>query len=410
MDSASRSKVHLEAKGGDGRAAFCVCALAVRFQQHCRIAVLAASIFVFAPPVAGQVLLSGSGLGPESDLSPEQEQSLLGEYWTIAKLYRSDPTKTIATFSAWTRDRLGKVQSIQFQPARPLPEYIKSRAEWAPETLRLAAMLHSDLALAAYQKRNVPEFEFQQGLADGWFILADNKLSPPGSLRSRWTISIARMLLVSGDAAIAERILNRAGERIANDPAILLALGTVKETQGARIIAELSGGRIDEPALAAKPRDAYLAAAQAALEKALKIQPSLLEAKVRLARVLAMKGDDGRAYSLLSEVLAARPSPPIKYIASLLAGSVLERSKQLDPAARAYLDAILAVPDGQSAYLALANILHRSGQVTEAAEVVSRMFARGITNAAADPWWTYPLGFDLGMDAQFEEYRSLVRK
>lgn len=380
--------------GGARRAALCVCAL----------------VTALASPVAAQVLLSGSGLGPESDLSPEQEQRLLGEYWTIAKGYKTDPLKTVKVFSAWTRDRLGKVQSIQFQPAKPLPEYIKGEAEWAPETLRLAAMLHSDLALAAYQRRDLPEFEFQQGLADGWFILADNRLSPPGSLRSRWTISIARTLLVGGEAGIAERILNRASERIANDPAILLALGTVKETQASRLVAEISGHRIDDPTAAARPRDAYLTAAQSAFERVIKLQPTNAEGKLRLAQVFVMKGDDGRAYSLASEVLGGKPAPALKYLASLVSGGVLERSRQLDAAAKMYLDAILAVPTGQSAYFALANILHRSGQTSEAGAVMDRFLSQGAAGTNADPWWTYPLGLDLSMDKQFEEYRNAVRK
>jgi hypothetical protein len=188
-----------------------------------------------AAPAGAQVLLSGSSVAPETDLSPEQEQNLLGEYWTAVKRYKTDPTKTVLEFSAWTRDRQAKAQSIQFQPAKPMPEYIKPRAEWAPETLRLAAMLHSDLGVAALQKRDIPEFEFQMGLADGWFILADNRLSAPGSLRSRWTISVARLLLVSGDIGIADRMLNRAVERIANDPAILLDAGHGQGNTGVEI-------------------------------------------------------------------------------------------------------------------------------------------------------------------------------
>ena len=346
----------------------------------------------------------------ETDLSPEQEQNLLGEYWTAAKRYKFDPTKTVAEFSAWTRDRQAKVQSIQFQPQKPMPEYIKPRAEWAPETLRLAAMLHSDLGVAALQKRDIPEFEFQMGLADGWFILADNRLTAPGSLRSRWTVSVTRLLLANGDIGIADRMLNRAVERIANDPAILLAQGTVKETQASRFIADLSGGRLDAPTTAAKPRDSSLVQAQAALEKALKLQPGLIEAKLRLAHVLVMKGDDSRGYSLISEVLGAKPAPAFKYLAALMGGAVLERTNQFDAAAKSYVEAILAMPDGQSAYVALANILHKSGQKAEAGAVMDRMFARGAVGANADPWWTYPLGLDLSMDKQFEEYRNSVRK
>ena len=363
-----------------------------------------------AKPATAQILLSGSSVPAETDLSPEQEQNLLGEYWAIAKRYKLDPTKTVAQFAAWTRDRQAKVQSIQFQPQKPMPEYIKPRAEWAPETLRLAAMVHSDLGVAALQKRDIPEFEFQMGLADGWFILADNRLTTPGSLRSRWTVSVTRLLLASGDIGIADRMLNRAVERIANDPGILLIQGTVKETQASRFIADLSGGRLDAPASAVKPRDSSLIQAQTALEKALKLQPGLVEAKLRLAHVFAMKGDDAHAYSLITEVLAAKPSPAFKYLASLMGGAVLERTSQFDAAAKSYVEAILAMPDGQSAYVALANILHKSGQKAEAGAVMDRMFARGVVGANADPWWTYPLGLDLSMDKQFEEYRSIVRK
>jgi tetratricopeptide (TPR) repeat protein len=374
------------------------------------IALAATAVLAVAAPAGAQILLSGSSVGPETDLSPEQEQNLLGEYWTAAKRYKTDPTKTVAEFSAWTRDRQAKVQSIQFQPQKPMPEYIKPRAEWAPETLRLAAMLHSDLGVAALQKRDIPEFEFQMGLADGWFILADNRLTTPGSLRSRWMISVSRLLLTTGDIGLAERMLNRAVERIANDAPLLLAQGTIRETQASRFIADLSGGRLDAPAVASKPRDASLTAAQAAFEKALKLQPGLVEAKLRLAHVFTLKGDDGRAYSLISEVLAAKPPAAFKYLGLLMGGGVLERTSQFDAAAKSYVEAILAMPDGQSAYVALANILHKSGQKAEAGAVMDRMFARGAVGANADPWWTYPLGLDLSMDKQFEEYRSIVRK
>lgn len=374
--------------------------------------VLAGALLLATPPPAiAQVIVAGSTLTPDKDLTPEEEQRLLAEYWNVARRYKSDPSKTVTELTAWTRDRIGKVQSIQFQPeTAPRPDYMQGKAEWNPDTLRMAAILHSDLALNAFARRNIQEFEFQAGIAEGWFILADNKQSAPGSLRSRWTVSLARFLLASGEVGIAERILNRAAERIGGDAAILLAQGTVKETQASRLVADLPGGRLDDPDLAVKSRTAALAAAESAFDRAIKLQPALLEAKLRLAHVYAMKRDDTRAQALANEVLAAKPPAPLQYLASLIVGGALERANQIDAAAKTYLNAILAVPDGQSAYLALAGIMHRSGQPADAAVVLERLFGRAITNATADPWWIYPLGLDLSMDAQFEEYRKLVRK
>ena len=105
---------------------------------------------------------------------------------------------------------------------------------------------------------------------------------------------------------MAERHLERMNERISGDIAILLAYGTVKETQASRLLAEYSGGRLDAPALSRKPRAAALAAAISLFEKAIAIEPGLVEAKVRLAHVHILKGDDATADAILTPSSAAR--------------------------------------------------------------------------------------------------------
>ena len=100
----------------------------------------------------------------------------------------------------------------------------------------------------------------------------------------------------------------------------------------------------------------------------------------------------------------------MKYLGSLLLGGIRERQQQLDPAARTYLDGILAMPDGQSGYLALAHVMQAINQRDNASAVVERMFSRSIVNLAADPWWTYPLGLDTNLDPKFDEIRAEIRK
>src|SRR5262245_47639923 len=96
----------------------------------------AAAVSVAAVRADAQVLVAGSRITPETDISPEQEQQLLGEYWKVAKKYKLDPAATVAEMLKWPHDRIGKAQSIQFQPDHAArQEYTQSKAEWGPETL-----------------------------------------------------------------------------------------------------------------------------------------------------------------------------------------------------------------------------------------------------------------------------------
>lgn len=358
----------------------------------------------------GGVIVAGTIGSPETDLTPDQQQHLLGEYWPVARGYvTGDPAKAIKEMSAWTRDRIAKVQMIQYQPEGALPTGGQSKAEWQPRFLRGAAMLHTDIALAAFRARDGAQFEFHAGIADGWLALADDRKSPPGSLRSRWNVAVARLLLANGEAGLAERYLDRINERIPNDPAILLVFGTVKETQATRPGLQWSNGKPDNPAAVASARDAALNAAVALLQRAA-ADPALVEARLRLARIHVLKKDDASAEPILTAILAAQPKPPMKYLASLLLGGIRERQKQFDPAARLYVDAVLAVPDGQSAYLALAHIMHAANHRDDATSVLDKMFARRASQLTADPWWMYPLGLDAGLEARFGEIRDEVRK
>ncbi len=359
----------------------------------------------------GGVIVAGTLGTPETDLTPDQQQHLLGEYWPIARAYvTGDPAKAIKEMGAWTRDRVAKVQMIQYQPEGALPTGAQSKAEWQPRFLRGAAMLHTDIALAAFRGRDGAQFEFHASIADGWLALADDRKSAPGSIRTRWNVAIARLLLANGETGLAERYLERINERVPNDPAILLVLGTVKETQAGRAHLQWTNGKSDDVSVATSGRDAALNAAVTLLQRAATADPSLAEARLRLARIATLKKDDARAEPLLTAILGASPTPTIKYLASLMLGGIRERQKQFDPAARLYVDAVLAVPDGQSAYLALAQIMHSVGHGDDAMAVLEKMYARRVSQLTADPWWMYPLGLDAALEARFGEIRDEIRK
>jgi tetratricopeptide (TPR) repeat protein len=349
------------------------------------------------------VLSCSTAYAQRSQTASEQEQLILGEYWTVVRKYQSGGTAAaIKEMSTWPQDRIAKVQATQFQPEAVLNDLGASKAEWKPTTLRSGAMLHTEVALELLRRRDLSQFQFHAGIADGWLSLADNRTAIPGGLRSRWNVAIARVLLLNGEFALADGYLDRLNTKIANDPAILLALGTAKESRASRIAADATDAHQRE-------RDELRTAAAGFLERALTLDATLVEAHLRLARLAIDRGDAARAEKELAMVTSSTPPPTLSYLRHLWLGQIREQQKQWNDAAQLYVEAVKAQPDGQSAYVALAHILHATGQPAEAGGVMERWLTRGVTSPVADPWWIYPLGLDTRLEVRFDAIIAEVK-
>jgi len=356
-------------------------------------------------------LLGGVSHAQRVQVASEQEQWILGEYWTVVKRYQGGQTApAIKEMSSWPQDRIAKVQASQFQQETQLIDLRTSKAEWKPGTLRAAAMLHTEVGLEALRQRDVSQFQFHVGIADGWLSLADDRTSIPGGLRSRWNVAIARVLLLNGEFGLAEATLDRVNTKIADDAAVLLALGTAKEGRAMRLTADApAGAKPRDPAEVRRERTELRAAAASLFERALTLDPALAEAHLRLARLAMNRGDDPGAEQELRTVTQASTDPNHVYLVHLWLGDIRERQKQWNAAAESYVEAVKARPDGQSAYVALARVLHEMGQGVQAAGVMDRWFARGVTSPVADPWWIYPLGLDARLEARFDALFAEVK-
>lgn len=356
-------------------------------------------------------LLGGVSHAQRVQVASEQEQWILGEYWTVVKRYQSGQTApAIKEMSSWPQDRIAKVQASQFQQETQLNDLRMSKAEWRPGTLRAAAMLHTEVGLEALRQRDISQFQFHVGIGDGWLSLADDRTSIPGGLRSRWNVAIARVLLLNGEFSLAEGSLDRVNTKIADDAAVLLALGTAREGRAMRLTADApAGARPRDPDEVKRERTELRAAAASLFERALTLDPALAEAHLRLARLAMNRGDDAGAEQELRTVTQASTDPNHVYLVHLWLGDIRERQKQWNAAAESYVEAVKARPDGQSAYVALARVLHEMGQGVQAAGVMDRWFARGVTSPVADPWWIYPLGLDARLDARFDALFAEVK-
>lgn len=333
------------------------------------------------------LLFASSGYAQRAPVASEQEQWILGEYWTVVKGYHEGKTApAIKEMAAWPHERIAKVQATQFQPEAALDNLRMSKAEWRPAMLRAAAMLHTEVGLGVLKQRDLTGFQFHAGIADGWLNLADDRRSSPGGLRSRWNVAIARVLLLNKAFVEAEAYLDRLDVKFPNDAGVLLALGTARESR----------------AVATAP-------AAPLFERALALDPTLIEARLRLARLAINRGDDAAAEKELSVVKQTTKDPNLLFLANLWLGQIRERQTPWTAAAELYVEAIKTLPDAMSAYVALSDVLKANGEAAQSAGIMERFTARGVTSVIADPVKTYPLGLDTLLEVRFDAFLSEVR-
>jgi len=108
------------------------------------------------------------------------------------------------------------------------------------------------------------------------------------------------------------------------------------------------------------------------------------EATMRLGAMTLRSGDAAGALGLLTKAESLTRDPWVIYLARYFAGQAAERLDRRADALRLYRGALDAMPRAQSASVALASLLLRGGERTEASSVIQTMLADGVL--APDPW------------------------
>jgi tetratricopeptide (TPR) repeat protein len=132
------------------------------------------------------------------------------------------------------------------------------------------------------------------------------------------------------------------------------------------------------------------AEAERLFRRALAIDPSLVEARARLARLLDLRNRHKEAADELKTARAGNPRGVVAFYAHLFAGRVAQTMGQADDASRHYRDALTLFPDAQSALLAASQLALLGADVVATLAPVDRLGA-GSAVYTADPWWQYHL-------------------
>jgi tetratricopeptide (TPR) repeat protein len=349
---------------------------------------------------------AGAASRPESSL-----RSLTAQY------RGGDRDIAIATVGMWTQAEAAEEAERLLEELRREAQDPPSKASAPEPVICGAAVLMSDAALVALRQADPRRAR--------WYLASGSRLvrSLPGGVgldafTARFHTVAGLMLHFMGDLAAAYDVLSEGRRRAGDDADLLVALGAVVETAAAlRTYAipdarptRLSRGSRDEPRFTIEGEEGAggllprtkLADAQAAFRKALERQPDHLEARLRLGRVLLLRGKVRDALTELERVGRESPSPARGYLARMFEGRCRERLGDVPGAAAAYAAALDRAPGAEAGLLALGRVFDRLGEARRA----QRAYDDALAPARdPDPW----LDYQRGQPDRIEELLGVLR-
>jgi len=210
---------------------------------------------------------------------------------------------------------------------------------------------------------------------------------------------------------------DRAAELFSDDAEIIFLAGSLHETFAsprmqvlARSLSLPWGERHGIESERSELREA-----EKLFRRALRLAPGLVEARVRLGRVLHRLGRYEQAMRVLEEAVAALSSGSgesaddelLLYFAKLFLGAAAENGGRYELARVAYRDASGVFPAAPAPWLALSQLALRTGDRETALEAGRRALHPGV-GEADDPWWRYHVLQGRRVDAWFERlHRSM---
>jgi tetratricopeptide (TPR) repeat protein len=177
--------------------------------------------------------------------------------------------------------------------------------------------------------------------------------------------------------------LNHVKDRFPNDPSLVMARAFVATEH---TILGVSNNLWDSGA-SEVPGETV-----ARLTDALAVPSLAAEAHIRLAFLDLMANRFDTAATHLDAAETATTDPELRYLAALFRGWAWTRQKKPDDAIAAFRKAIEAVPDAQTATLALGAGLYANGEREEASAMVEHALTATDPTRVHDPWLLYGYG------------------
>ncbi len=315
-------------------------------------------------------------------------------YRALVQSYRELGGTEINALRAMSRDAV----------AAAVDQAISRASSWPWEELRAAAMLHSEACVTATDKGSTCEFQIMQAER---LLERTIGLSPrQEDFAWRWYHVMPRVLDSVGQKSLARGIDTQAAQKWHLDLARAAYLqGLELESKASHEPSELrtTGPNAYDKAGA---RAGYFVRAGELFARTLEQRPDLTIAALHLGRIRMLQGNGSEARALFQSALTD-VDPSVRYLAALFLGSLEEREGGFGAAEKLYRDALEYMPYGQSAPLALSELLSRTGREAEARSALTARVLR-MNAQVVEPFWAY--GPDGDTATEFDLLRVEVWK
>jgi tetratricopeptide (TPR) repeat protein len=381
-------------------------------------------------PMASWVLagvLAVAPSGPTTEAAHPLSSSLETWLWAVNHHVPGQQDGAVALLAPWSDGELDDVLS-DLEPyvkgKKPRKQLGWTSREDAEAALERAAVLHAEIAVCHRTSRGYSLPSDGRGsvvVVDGRRVGGESgtvhwmfgrqllDLVRPNDKVRLWYRATSAFLQSWGEYSELEPHLKRARELFPDDAVLLLYDGTLHESYAEPSIQNLFDSSedpdpMDRGSVHRAARE--LREAEDRFERALRIDPTLDEARIRLALVEGARGRHEEAAADLRLSLA-KPLPPLfQYLAWLLLGREDEALRRRDEARDAFTRASALYPGAQSPRLALSQMAWDEGD--RAAATAALNFLGG--TPGDDPWWSgaRDRAHVRGVDELFAEMRRTL--
>ena len=184
----------------------------------------------------------------------------------------------------------------------------------------------------------------------------------------------------------------RALELFPDDPDVLFFAASAHEAfAGVRTQSVMRSIKVPrDVSFGVQDEDAELRLAEQLYKRTIERNPNHLEARIRLGRVLGLRGRHKEAVDLLRHGQVAT-EPVLQYYAHLFLGGEFEALGNGTEARQSYERAAALAPTAQSPLFGLSRLADQAGDRGSARELIARVFALPADDELADPWWVYEI-------------------